>query len=154
MRVAKPGRVAHPAAEAVVALLTVNAYPGPLARAKTYARAGQVVDVEVGEQEASGSVQGSDPRAYRAQLTAARATCTCPYGCRQRDWCKHALALAFVVADVLDRDAGVRARWTGDAKTARDEAVPPELLERLLHLPPTPDAAAQVTAALDVVPLT
>ena len=45
------------------------------------------------------------------------ADCTCPYGC-DYDWCKHAAALAYVAAFLLDRDPDVRAVWTGQEPAA------------------------------------
>jgi hypothetical protein len=87
------------------------------------------------------------------------ADCTCPYGC-DYDWCKHAAALAYVAAFLLDRDADVRAVWTGQepaAGSGSEQPPPPVVLdtdelEALRRPPPQVDALALLAAADAVVP--
>ncbi|WP_088320381.1 SWIM zinc finger domain-containing protein [Kineosporia sp. R_H_3] len=154
--------------------------PGIGSRGRTYARAGQVVEVRVERRGATAAIQGSDDAPYTVSLTRepdgdVEATCTCPYGCDAVEWCKHAAALAFVVAHLVDTDAGLAAAWSGDAPvtaeagTARSGAPPaavtsaaPSVLpaaERtalVAALRPRPrpvDARAQWRAAAETVPL-
>ena len=53
------------------------------------------------------------------------AVCTFPYGC-DGGWCKHAAALAYVAAFLLDRYPAARAVWTGSSPTAEspDHRIP------------------------------
>lgn len=135
--VARPGRVSGEVASELVAQLAGRTTTGVLSRARTYARAGQVVDVTIDAGEARARIQGSDARPYEVVLVAEPdldADCTCPYGCSRYSWCKHAAALVFVLADLLDRDARVQARWDGAAVDLDEVAVVPGgLVERLLR---------------------
>jgi hypothetical protein len=154
--------------------------PGIGSRGRTYARAGQVVEVRVGDRGATAAIQGSDDAPYTVSLTRepdgdVEATCTCPYGCDAVEWCKHAAALAFVVAHLVDTDAGLAAAWSGTAPVAAEvgpatggtaaapvtSAAPSVLdtteraaLVAALRPHPRPvDARAQWRAAAEVVPL-
>lgn len=149
--VSRPGRVTDPVALELVSELPGRTTPGVLSRARTYARAGQVVDVTVDSGTARARIQGSDARPYEVLLAASPeldADCTCPYGCSTYAWCKHAAALGFVLAHLLERDIGVRARWDGDAAGDADTvAVPDGLVERLRRPIAPVDAAAAWAAA-------
>lgn len=153
--------------------------PGIGSRGRTYARAGQVVEVRVGDRGATAAIQGSDDAPYTVSLARepdgdVEATCTCPYGCDAVEWCKHAAALAFVVAHLVDTDAGLAAAWSGTtapavaggaaAATHAPAALVPSVLPAAgraalvtaLRSAPEPgpvDARAQWRAALEVVPL-
>ncbi|WP_088288013.1 SWIM zinc finger domain-containing protein [Kineosporia sp. A_224] len=161
--------------------------PGIGSRGRTYARAGQVVEVRVGDRGATAAIQGSDDAPYTVSLTRqpegdVEATCTCPYGCDAVEWCKHAAALAFVVAHLVDTDAGLAAAWSGTpaaavtgaatatthasgapvrpapAPSAPAASVLPAagraaLVAALRPAPAPVDARAQWRAALEVVPL-
>ena len=118
--VAKPGTVSDPAAADLVAAADMESAPQILARGRTYARAGQVVAVTVEPRAFSAQIQGTGARPYQVHLhrttisgsERVAADCTCPYGCDD-GWCKHAAALAYVAAFLLDRDPTARAAWTG-----------------------------------------
>ena len=120
--VAKPGAVSHPVAADLIAAAQLEAGPQFLARGRTYARAGQVMALSMGDGEITAEIQGTEAKPYRVRLFRTRisgadrvgAGCTCPYGCDD-GWCKHATALAYVAAALLDREAGARERWTGEA---------------------------------------
>jgi hypothetical protein len=129
--VAKPGRVSDPLAADLVAAADMECAPQILARGRTYARAGQVVAVQAGAQGFSAQIQGTNARPYEVRLDRTTisgaervaADCTCPYGCDD-GWCKHAAALAYVAAFLLDRDPTARAAWAGIAPPAGLEEVP------------------------------
>lgn len=151
--------------------------PGIASRGRTYARAGQVVEVRVDDGVASAAIQGSDDAPYAVSLTrladgGTEATCTCPYGCDDVEWCKHAAALAFVVAHLTETVPEVAAAWTGErpggatdggtagagpASGRRPTGLPPEQAAALvaaLRVPVPPgDARQRWAAALDVLPL-
>lgn len=154
--------------------------PGIASRGRTYARAGQVVEVRVDAGVASAAVQGSDAAPYAVSLARladgdTEATCTCPYGCDDVEWCKHAAALAVVVAHLVETAPDVAAAWTGaDDGTATDgtgtagrgtpgqgrstgAGLPPDeaaALVAALRAPVPPvDARERWAAALDVLPL-
>ncbi len=118
--VAKPGRVSDPLAAELVAAAEMESATQILARGRTYARAGQVVAFQVGSKGFSAQVQGTGATPYEVRLDRTTisgservaAGCTCPYGCDD-GWCKHAAALAYVAAFLLDRDPTARAAWTG-----------------------------------------
>lgn len=175
----KVPRAWRPQSEEAVRLEVVcegRTTPGIGSRGRTYARAGQVVEVRVEGGGATAAIQGSDDAPYSVSLTRepdgdVEATCTCPYGCDAVEWCKHAAALAFVVAHLVDTDAGLAATWSGTAPpaapvgaatTAAPAASAPSVLpaaERAglvaaLRTASRPvDARAQWRAALEVVPL-
>jgi hypothetical protein len=122
----------------VVEAATMETGDKILARGRTYARAGQVVEVHTEPRAFSAQIQGSDRTPYEVRLDRivisgsdrVAADCTCPYGC-DYDWCKHAAALAYVAAFLLDRDPQVRATWAGDepgAPAGSDEPAPPTTL--------------------------
>lgn len=153
--------------------------PGIGSRGRTYARAGQVVEVRVEDRGATAAIQGSDDAPYTVSLTRepdgdVEATCTCPYGCDAVEWCKHAAALAFVVAHLVDTDVGLAAAWSGTtapavaggaaAATQAPAAPVPSVLPaagraalvtalRSASGAGPVDARAQWRAALEVVPL-
>ncbi|HYN55618.1 MAG TPA: SWIM zinc finger family protein [Motilibacterales bacterium] len=118
--VAKPGKVSDPLAVDLVAAAEMESAPQILARGRTYARAGQVVAVQAEPECFSAQIQGTGAAPYEVRLDRTTisgsdrvaADCTCPYGCDD-GWCKHAAALAYVAAYLLDRDPGTRATWTG-----------------------------------------
>ncbi len=122
--VAKPGKVGHSLAADLVAAAEMESEPQILARGRTYARAGQVVAVQARHMGFSAQIQGTDARPYQVRLDRTTisgsdrvaADCTCPYGC-DYGWCKHAAALAYVAAFLLDRDPAARAAWTGTPAT-------------------------------------
>lgn len=130
--VAKPGKVADPSASDLVAAAEMESAPQILARGRTYARAGQVVAVHAGPAGFSAQIQGTGAEPYEVRLDRTTisgsprvaADCTCPYGCDD-GWCKHAAALAYVAAFLLDRDPTARAAWAGapDTTASPDPAV-------------------------------
>lgn len=146
--------------------------PGIASRGRTYARAGQVVEVRVDRGVASAAVQGSDDAPYAVCLTRladgdVEASCTCPYGCDDVEWCKHAAALAVVVAHLAESVPDVATAWSGGtpgAGTAQDAgsahrpaaALPadvPALVTALRAPLPAGDARERWAAALEVLPL-
>lgn len=149
--VSRPGRVTDQVALELVSQLPGRTTPGVLSRARTYARAGQVVDVTVDSGTATARIQGSDAQPYEVVLVASPeldADCTCPYGCSTYHWCKHAAALGFVLAHLLERDPAVRGRWDGAAAAeVRTVAVPEGLVELLRGAIPPVDTAAAWAAA-------
>lgn len=165
--VPKPGQVSSAAAKAIVADAQLEASTAILGRARTYARAGQVVSVTVGPQEFTAKIQGSRVQPYSVALRAVMisgtertdATCDCPYGC-DYGWCKHAAALAYVAAQLLDTDPGIESIWTGSgsgeaAPEAQPELfqVPEGLIARLLLPRPQVDAPAMLTRLTTIAPL-
>ena len=122
--VAKPGKVSDSLATDLVAAAEMESAPQILARGRTYARAGQVVAVQVQPKGFTAQIQGTGSRPYQVRLDRTTisgservaADCTCPYGCDD-GWCKHAAALAYVAAFLLDRDQTARQAWTGAPST-------------------------------------
>ena len=127
--VTKPGKVTGMLAVEMVAAAEMESEPQILARGRTYARAGQVVAVQVEPRAFSAQIQGTSARPYEVRLDRTTisgadrvaADCTCPYGC-DGGWCKHAAALAYVAAFLLERDPQVRTAWAGSAAEAADPA--------------------------------
>lgn len=118
--VPKPGKVTDPAAASIVAAATMETSATILGRGRTYARAGQVLGLQADEHGFSAQIQGSSRKPYEVRLARVvisgsdriDATCSCPYGC-DYDWCKHAAALAYVAAFLVDTQPATRAMWTG-----------------------------------------
>lgn len=128
-------------------------------RARTYARHGQVVGVDVGEKTAVAQVQGSGEQPYllslyRRDFGDYTADCDCPYGCGERYWCKHAVALAFVVADMIDHDPALLAHWSGQPAPTPPAGVriAPDVLQRLAEPLPELDVVAVMASAAEVAP--
>lgn len=131
--VTNPGAAAGPDARRFVAAVEANMGAAITARARNYARAGRVglPTVTAGE-SLSAYVTGSD-RPYRTEVggldgSRAWAQCSCPYGCLSLDWCKHAGALGYVGAALLDGS------FTGDA-----EALGPEFASQVCAVGAPPD---------------
>lgn len=166
--VTKPGEVGQAAAQALVAQAELEAARAILGRGRTYARAGQVVSVAVAPGEFTAQVQGTQPDPYQVALRAVTisgadrvaASCDCPYGI-EVDWCKHAAALAYVAAHLIDTDATARAVWLGEQPSPSSTApevvlpVPPELLSELRRAATlgAPDPTGMLRAATAVVPI-
>lgn len=120
--VAKPGKVSDPAAHELIAAAEMESESKIMARGRTYARAGQVVSLRVEPESFSARIQGTGAKPYEVRLDRTTisgadrvaANCTCPYGC-EFGWCKHAAALAYVAAFLLDHDPVARSTWTGVA---------------------------------------
>ncbi|MGB8020302.1 MAG: SWIM zinc finger family protein [Candidatus Nanopelagicales bacterium] len=129
--VPKPGKVTHPLAVELVAAAEMESDTKILSRGRTYARAGQVVAVQVEELCMSAQIQGTRARPYNVKLIRTQisgsdrvaATCSCPYGC-DYGWCKHAAALAYVGAFLLERDEVARVAWQGGANGDRSGTAP------------------------------
>lgn len=157
VKVAKPGKVTHPAAQDLLSVTASETRDTIMSRGRTYARAGQVVDLQSLPGEFVANIQGSGRRPYTVRLTAmvldhVRAECTCPYGC-EYDWCKHAAALAYVAAFLLDNDAAVRARWTGQQDEVTTVAPLSDTeLSALRESPPAVEASDLLARAEAVVP--
>lgn len=118
VRVARPGAVRGAAAQRLVAAVRDRTTSGIGSRGRTYARAGQVVEVRIEDGTASAAVQGSDDAPYAVALHHERdgdveGECSCPYGCDAVDWCKHAAALGYVVAHLVDTEPGLARAWGG-----------------------------------------
>lgn len=119
VKVPKPGKVTDPAAVELVEAATRECTSAILARGRTYARAGQVIGVAAGAEGFSAKIQGSSRTPYEVRLDKVvisssdriQADCTCPYGC-DFDWCKHAAALAYVAAFLVDTQPATRAIWS------------------------------------------
>jgi len=166
VKVPRPGQVTNAVAADLVRCLLRNSSTAIASRGRTYARAGQVVEVRVADGEAAAAIQGTGGEPYGVRLAAegdgsARAGCTCPYTC-DYGWCKHAAALAYVVADLVDRDPAVERAWTGEPAAPQEEAAGPtgadatrevaDLLTVLRRGGPSLDGAAQWAAAFEVLP--
>lgn len=127
--VARPGKVSDPLAVDLVAAAQMESAAQILARGRTYARAGQVVSLQVTPEGFSAQIQGTGATPYEVRLVRitisgsdrVAADCTCPYGCDD-GWCKHAAALAYVAAHLLDRDPSTRATWAGEQHAAGSDA--------------------------------
>lgn len=132
--VARPGKVEDPLAADLVNAAQMESAPQILARGRTYARAGQVVAVQVEGRGFSAQIQGTTATPYEVRLDRTTisgsdrvaANCTCPYGCDD-GWCKHAAALAYVAAFLLDRDQAVRTAWSGVTPTTGSDAAAPTI---------------------------
>jgi uncharacterized Zn finger protein len=169
--VGKPGAVSHPVAVELIAAAEMEAGPQFLARGRTYARAGQVMGVAVADGEITAEIQGTESRPYQVRLFRTSisgadrvgADCSCPYGC-DYGWCKHAAALAYVGAALLDRDPGARALWTG-AQPQQSTSLPADVVPAsalvvdaatiaiLRSAPPQRDPGDVLAWAEGVVPL-
>jgi hypothetical protein len=168
--VAKPGKVTRELAAEMVAAAEMETSSTILARGRTYARAGQVVALEVEEGRFTAQIQGSDREPYRVSLMRTvisgsdriSADCSCPYGC-DVGWCKHAAALAYVAAFLLDTQPGVVAAWSGEDDDGAAPAggagsgeagagLSEEDLAVLRRPAPVLDAAALLAAAEEIVP--
>jgi hypothetical protein len=123
-----------------------------------------VVSIRVQPQEITAEVQGSADEPYQVALRPMMisgsqrtdASCDCPYGC-DFGWCKHAAALAYVAAHLLDTDLSCRSTWLGEEQ-AQPEApagapIPPALLARLILPAQSGDAEQMLAQAANVVPL-
>lgn len=157
--VPKPGKVTDPAALEILHAAAVETSATILARGRTYARAGQVLDLEADDQGFRALIQGSARKPYMVRLARVQisgsdridATCTCPYGC-DFDWCKHAAALAYVAAFLVDTQPATRAVWTGE-EPATEVAELDAADLAVLHSPaPSLTFAERVAAASDFVP--
>lgn len=119
--VPKPGKVTDPEALALIEAAAIETRPAILSRGRTYARAGQVIGVTADSEGFTGRIQGSDRRPYEVRLTRhmisgsdrIHADCTCPYTC-DYDWCKHAAALTYVAAFLIDTQPATRAVWLAE----------------------------------------
>jgi uncharacterized Zn finger protein len=119
--VPKPGKVSDPDALAIIEAAAIETRPPILSRGRTYARAGQVIGVTADAEGFSGRIQGSERRPYEVRLNRhmisgadrIHADCSCPYTC-DYDWCKHAAALAYVAAFLVDTQPATRAVWIGE----------------------------------------
>lgn len=123
--VAKPGKVTTEAALELVAAAEMETDPRILSRGRTYARLGQVVAIQLEEGEFSAEIQGTRAKPYRVRLQRTTisgadriaADCSCPYGC-DYGWCKHAAALAYVAAFLVESQPATTAAWSGRADDA------------------------------------
>jgi hypothetical protein len=157
--VARPGRVEDPLAADLVNAAQMESAPQILARGRTYARAGQVVAVQVEGRGFSAQIQGTKATPYEVRLDRTTisgsdrvaANCTCPYGCDD-GWCKHAAALAYVAAFLLDRDQAVRTAWSGVIPTTGSDAAAPMLPGTIADTAVVP-ASALTLAADDLATL-
>lgn len=128
--VPKPGKVSDPDAVAILEAAAIETRPPILSRGRTYARSGQVIGVTADPEGFGAQIQGSDRRPYEVRLSRhmisgadrIHAECTCPYSC-DYDWCKHAAALAYVAAFLVDTQPATRAVWTGQEPAAEVEAL-------------------------------
>ncbi|MDQ1247291.1 MAG: hypothetical protein QG597_1661 [Actinomycetota bacterium] len=158
---AKPGKATSAEGVALVTGANRVCTTAVASRARTYARHGQVVGVDLGEKTAVAQVQGSGDEPYllslyRRDFGDYTADCDCPYGCGEFYWCKHAVALAYVVADMIDRDLGLLLRWTGDSAATAGEVeavrIDADRLARLVRPIPSIDVPSLMAAAAEVAP--
>ena len=90
-------------------LAKANMHIGPriAARARAYARDGNIRKIIYQDNTVSAFIMGQGDL-YDTEITgletssAVTASCTCYYQCSPRNWCKHATALAYVIAAILD----------------------------------------------------
>ncbi|MFN8182953.1 MAG: hypothetical protein U0R23_00865 [Candidatus Nanopelagicales bacterium] len=132
-----------------------------LARGRTYARQGQVIDVQCEPGMFTARIQGTSSQPYLVRLDRVTisgservsADCDCPYGC-DFGWCKHAAALAYVAAFLMDVDDEVRSRWAGETAetTVAVAALTEEELAWLGAPPPSIDARELLSRAEAIVP--
>lgn len=155
----KPGKATSAEGMALVDGANQHCSSAIASRARTYARHGQVVGVDLGDKSAVAQVQGSgsDPyllSLYRRDFGDYTADCDCPYGCTELYWCKHAVALAYVVADIIEHDPSILLRWTGDppAEVAVGVRIQPDRLARLTEPIQELDVAQVMAAAAEVAP--
>ena len=73
------------------------------------------------------------------------ADCTCPYGCDD-GWCKHAAALAYVAAFLLDRDPAARSTWAGVPEPAGSDASAPGIPGTIADTAVVPGSALTLSA--------
>lgn len=164
--VAKPGRVDGEEAAELVAAAEMETAPQILARGRTYARAGQVVAVRAQEGVFTAEIQGTRAQPYRVSLTRTTisgadriaADCTCPYGC-DFGWCKHAAALAYVAAFLVDTQPATATAWGGSVSAAGGPAaaavappLAPEEVAALRRPLPALHAGQLLAAAAALVP--
>lgn len=161
VKVARPGKVTDADAVRLVERAVDRTSPAVASRGRTYARAGQVVELRVADGQVSAAIQGTANEPYAVSLSraadgTASAVCTCPYGCDEIDWCKHAAALAYVLADLLQREAGIAGAWSAaggeSAGPLVDRAELADLVATLRAPLPQVDGAAQWAAASEVCP--
>jgi uncharacterized Zn finger protein len=79
------------------------------------------------------------------------ASCTCPYTC-DYDWCKHAAALAYVAAFLVDTQPATRAIWTGEQHQAQVPALTDEQVRTLRDPGSLRTFADRLAAATHIVP--
>lgn len=157
--VPKPGKVTHPAALDILHAAEVETSAAILGRGRTYARAGQVLGLEADDQGFSARIQGSVRTPYRVRLAKVvisgsdriDATCTCPYGC-DYGWCKHAAALAYVAAFLVDTQPATRAVWAGEQLATQLAELDADDLAVLRSSPATLTFAQRVASASEFVP--
>ena len=76
-------------------------------RARAYAKDGNIRKIIYQDNAVSAFIMGQGDL-YDTEVTglkensAVTASCTCYYQCSPRDWCKHAAALTYVIAAILD----------------------------------------------------
>lgn len=159
--VAQPGKATSAEGMALVDGANRLCTTAIASRARTYARHGQVVGVNLGEKSAVAQVQGSGSEPYllslyRRDFGDYTADCDCPYGCAETYWCKHAVALAYVVADMIEHDPALLLRWIGDPPIDEDSAsgllIAPERLARLAAPVPPVDIGQVMATAAHIAP--
>lgn len=159
--VPKPGRVTNPEAQDMVQAAEMETDAKVLARGRTYARQGQVIDVQCEPGMFTARIQGTSSQPYLVRLDRVTisgservsADCDCPYGC-DFGWCKHAAALAYVAAFLMDVDDEVRSRWAGETAETKVAvaALTEEELAWLGAPPPSIDARELLSRAEAIVP--
>lgn len=157
--VPKPGKVDDPDALDLIHAAEMEGRPPILSRGRTYARQGQVIGVEIGAEQFRASIQGSARQPYEVQLTKTmisgsdriHASCTCPYTC-DYDWCKHAAALAYVAAFLVDAQPATRALWAGEEPPREVEPLQAADLEVLRKVAESATFAQRVAGADLIVP--
>ncbi len=156
--VPKPGKVTDPSAVAIIEAAEMETRAPILSRGRTYARAGQVLGVQVTSESVEASIQGSDRLPYHVVLTKVlisgseriHASCTCPYTC-DYDWCKHAAALAYVAAFLVDTQPATCAVWSGEQAGTELEVEPIEPGRLRRHAQPA-TFAQRIAWATEIVP--
>lgn len=157
--VAKPGKVTDPVALTIVEAAAMETSDSILSRGRTYARAGQVIGVQAEPGVFTATIQGSSRTPYEVRLATVRisgsdridATCSCPYTC-DYDWCKHAAALAYVAAFLIDTQPGTRAVWEGEEPAQDAAPLTPDDLAVLLSDPPASTLAQWHARAEQILP--
>lgn len=87
-------------------------FAGPQGRGRAYARNGSILSLARDGAVVSAVVAGSGGADYDTTIRGVTdrgpyrltAACDCPYGSQNYDWCKHAIAVGYAVAALLDGD--------------------------------------------------
>lgn len=125
----------------------VNFRSGPQTRGRGYARNGAIQSLSRDGDRVQADVRGSG-MTYDVVLRGVtdlgpfhlRASCDCPYSCAPRDWCKHAIAVSYAVAALLDGRVVDETGRLGGAERTVDRAELQASAAQLLEQPAIAEA--------------